>query len=89
VTYFATKAGQPRDRNNVSKALRRVFIAAEVPWAGTHTFRRTVASWMDVNGCALAEIAAQLEHRDTNVTAGYIGRKTQPTRAAAVMVLPT
>ena len=25
VTYFATKAGQPRDRNNVSRALRRVF----------------------------------------------------------------
>ena len=25
VTYFTTKAGQPRDRNNVSKALRRVF----------------------------------------------------------------
>ncbi|KQY54344.1 MULTISPECIES: site-specific integrase [unclassified Nocardioides] len=89
VTYFATKAGQPRDRNNVSKALRRVFAAAGVQWAGTHTFRRTVASWMDAHGCALAEIANQLGHADTNVTAGYLGRKTQPTRAAAVMVLPT
>lgn len=89
VTYFASKAGQPRDRNNVSKALRRVFAAAGVQWAGTHTFRRTVASWMDKHGCALAEIANQLGHADTNVTAGYLGRKTQPTRAAAVMVLPT
>jgi integrase len=89
VTYFATKAGQPRDRNNVSRALRSVFAAAGVPWAGTHTFRRTVASWMDEHGCALAEIANQLGHADTNVTAGYLGRKTQPTRAAAVMVLPT
>lgn len=88
VTYFATKLGQPRDRNNVSKALRRVFAAAGVPWAGTHTFRRTVASWMDEAGCPLAEIANQLGHADTNVTAGYLGRKTQPTRAAEVMVLP-
>jgi integrase len=88
VTYFASKLGQPRDRNNVSKALRRVFAAAGVQWAGTHTFRRTVASWMDEAGCALAEIANQLGHADTNVTAGYLGRKTQPTRAAEVMVLP-
>lgn len=89
VTYFATKAGQPRDRNNVSKALRRVFADAGVPWAGTHTFRRTVASWMDEAGCSLAEIANQLGHADTNVTAKYLGRTTAPTRAAAVMVLPT
>lgn len=89
VTYFTSKAGQPRDRNNVSKALRRVFATAGVPWAGTHTFRRTVASWMDEAGCPLAEIANQLGHGDTNVTAGYLGRKTKPTRAADVMVLPS
>lgn len=88
VTYFTSKLGQPRDRNNVSRALRRVFAAAGVQWAGTHTFRRTVASWMDEHGCALAEIANQLGHADINVTAGYLGRKTQPTRAADVMVLP-
>lgn len=88
VTYFASKVGQPRDRNNVSKALRRVFAAADVPWAGTHTFRRTVASWLDANGAPLAEIANQLWHADTNVTAKYLGRRTAPTRAASVMVLP-
>lgn len=88
ITYFTSKAGEPRDRNNVSKALRRVYATAGVQWAGTHTFRRTVASWMDEHGCPLAEIANQLGHADTNVTAGYLGRKTQPTRAADVMVLP-
>ncbi len=87
ITYFHSKAGQPRDRNNVSKALRRVFKAADVPWAGTHTFRRTVASWLDQNGAPLAEIANQLGHADINVTAKYLGRKTAPTRAAKVMVL--
>lgn len=88
VTYFATKLGAPRDRNNVSKALRRVFAVAGVQWAGTHTFRRTVASWMDEAGHPLAEIANQLGHADTNVTAKYLGRTTTPTRAADVMVLP-
>jgi hypothetical protein len=44
---------------------------------------------MDEHGCALAEIANQVGHDDTNVTAGYVGRKTLPTRAADVMVLPT
>lgn len=89
VTYFTSKAGQPRDRNNVSKALRRVFKTADVQWAGTHTFRRTVASWLDAAGAPLAEIANQLGHADINVTAKYLGRKTAPTRAAQVMVLPT
>lgn len=88
ITYFESKIGKPRDRNNVSKALRRAFATADVRWAGTHTFRRTVATWLDENGAPLAEIANQLGHADTNVTAGYLGRTTQPTRAAQVMVLP-
>jgi integrase len=89
VTYFASKAGQPRDRNNVSKALRRVFASAGVQWAGTHTFRRTVATWMDDAGHSLASIANQLGHADTNVTAKYLGRQDTATDAAAVMVLPS
>lgn len=89
VTRYATKVGQPRERNNVLKSLRRVFAKAGVQWAGSHTFRRTVASWMDEAGCPLAEIANQLGHSDTNVTAGYLGRKALPTRAADVMVMPT
>lgn len=89
VTYFQSKAGQPRDRNNVSKALRRVFANAGVPWAGTHTFRRTVATWMDEAGHSLASIANQLGHADTNVTAKYLGRQDTAKHAAAVMVLPT
>lgn len=89
VTYFHSKAGQPRDRNNVSKAMRRVFATAGVQWAGTHTFRRTVATWMDEEGYGLASIANQLGHADINVTAGYLGRQDTATDAATVMVLPT
>ncbi len=88
VTRYESKRGNPRDRNNVCKSLRLVFKEAEVQWAGTHSYRRTVASWLDANGASLAEIADQLGHGDINVTAQYLGRRTRPTRAAAVMVLP-
>ena len=88
ITYFTTKAGQPRDRNNVGTAMRQVFTTAAAQWAGTHTFRRTVASWLDEAGAPLAEIANQLGHADINVTARYLGRRTAPTRAADVTVLP-
>lgn len=88
VTRYATKLGQPRDTSNVLKGLKTAFGKAGVQWAGSHTFRRTVASWMDADGCPLAEIANQLGHADVNVTARYLGRKTQPTKAASIMVLP-
>ncbi|QCX26424.1 tyrosine-type recombinase/integrase [Nocardioides jishulii] len=87
-TRYASKAGEPRNTNNVLKSLRTVFANAGVPWAGSHTFRRTVATWMDEAGAPLAEIANQLGHADVNVTAGYLGRTAQPTRAASIMVLP-
>lgn len=85
---FESKVGKPRDKANVGKALRRVFASAGVPWAGSHTFRRTVATWMDEAGHSLASIANQLGHADVNVTAGYLGRQDAATHAATVMVLP-
>lgn len=80
--------GKPRDRQNVLKAIRAVLTEADVRWAGSHSFRRTVATWMDHAGAPLAEIGAQLGHSDLNVTAHYLGRTTAPTRAASIMVIP-
>lgn len=88
VTRYPTKLGEPRDVNNVLKALRRVLVAAGLSWAGSHTFRRTVATWMDEAGSPLAEIAAQLGHANTTVTTRYLARKVAPTRAATVMAVP-
>lgn len=87
VTRYASKAGEPRNTNNVLKTLRTALAAAGMQWAGSHTFRRTVATWMDEQGAPLSEIANQLGHADTNVTARYLGRTVAPTRAAAIMVL--
>ncbi len=71
------------------KGIRRVLTTAELSWAGSHTFRRTVATWMDASGAPLAEIANQLGHTDVNTTAGYLGRRQAPTRAVTVMTLGT
>jgi len=86
-TRFESKLGQPRDPRNVQRAIRSVLDESECQWAGTHTFRRTVATWMDEAGSPLAEIANQLGHANINVTTGYLGRKVAPTRAAKVMTL--
>lgn len=88
VTRYSSKLGEPRDVNNALKALRRVLADAGLPWAGSHTFRRTVATWMDEAGSPLAEIAAQLGHANTTVTTRYLARKVAPTRAASVMAIP-
>lgn len=88
VTRFEFKAGQPRDRRNVTKHIGKRMDEAGVPWATSHTFRRTVATWMDEAGAPLAEIASQLGHANVNVTAEYLGRRTAPSRAAAVLLEP-
>lgn len=86
-TRFDTKLGRPREVHNVLRELRAVLNGAGLSWAGSHTFRRTVATWMDADGAPLAEIANQLGHADVNTTAGYLGRRQIPTRAASVMTL--
>ena len=76
---------KPRDLRNIGALLRPRFRAAGVPWASSHTFRRTVASWMDEANAPLAEIANQLGHGDINVTATYLGRRQGVTRAASIL----
>ncbi|WP_182527222.1 tyrosine-type recombinase/integrase [Nocardioides dongkuii] len=74
-TRFDTKLGQPREVGNVLRAIRRTLADARPTWAGSHTFRRTVATWMDADGAPLAEIANQLGHVDVNTTGGYLDRR--------------
>ena len=59
--------------------------AAESPCASSHTFQRTVASYLDEANAPLAEIANQFGHGDINVTATYLGRRQGVTRAASIL----
>lgn len=89
ITRYPSKLGQPRDVSNVLHRVTAVLDKAGCEWAGSHTFRRTVATWMDDQGYNLGEIAGQLGHGNIVTTTGYVKRKTVPTGAAAAMVLPT
>lgn len=74
-----------RDRRNMIRHIRSRLDTAGMPWATSHTFRRTVASWMDEAGAPLAEIANQLGHANVNVTATYLGRRQGSNRAASIL----
>jgi integrase len=76
---------RPRERRNILRHIRTRLDEAGMPWATSHTFRRTVATWMDEAGAPLAEIANQLGHANVNVTATYLGRRQGSNRAATVL----
>ncbi|WP_183407713.1 tyrosine-type recombinase/integrase [Nocardioides marmoriginsengisoli] len=76
---------KPRDRRNMIRHIRTRLDEAGMDWATSHTFRRTVATWMDEAGAPLAEIANQLGHANVNVTATYLGRRQGSNRAAQIL----
>lgn len=82
VTRFASKAGNPRDLSNVLDTLRRVLDQAGCEWAGSHTFRRTVATMLDELGHGTGAIATLLG-QDPVTTMSYINPKAVG-RAAAI-----
>lgn len=77
---------QPRDRRNVARVLRAVLDEAGCPWATPHTFRRTVATYIDEAGLSIAIAANQLGHADPAMTARvYLGRRGGSAEAAGVL----
>lgn len=63
------------DQSNSAGAVRDALDAAGLPWAISHTFRRTVATLLDQAGVPIARIADQLGHADVSMTARvYLGR---------------
>ncbi|QTE30435.1 tyrosine-type recombinase/integrase [Pengzhenrongella sicca] len=80
------RAGLPRDASAANRALRSLFDRAGFPWATPHSLRRTVASLIDDAGLSIALAANQLGHADPSMTARiYLGRKSDMSRAAAVL----
>lgn len=77
---------EPRDRRNVARVLRALFIEAGYPWATGHTFRRTVASLLDEAGQPIVLAANYLGHADPAMTARvYLGRRGSTAAAAGVL----
>lgn len=81
VTRYAERRGQVRDTSNVINVLRGVLDRAGCEWAGTHTWRRTVATMLDAQGHGVGAIATLLG-QDPVTTMGYI--KTGKVGSAAL-----
>jgi integrase len=81
VTRYASKVGKRRDLSNVLDTLRRILDESGYSWAGSHTFRRTVATMLDERGHGTGAIATLLG-QDPVTTMSYIKRKTVGDAAA-------
>jgi integrase len=83
---FPAVLGGLRDPGNTRADFRDAFRSAGFAWVTAHSFRRSVATWMDQNGQSARAAADQLGHARPSITQGtYYGRKLASTGAAAVL----
>ena len=83
---FPAQLGGLRDPSNTRADFREAFRAAGFSWVTAHTFRRSVATWMDEGGLTARAGADQLGHVRPSITMdSYWGRKTRDTGAASVL----
>lgn len=83
---FPDALGGYRDRNNVEAALRAVRAGTAFEWVVPHTYRKTVATWMDAEGLSARTIADQLGHSRISMTQDvYMGRRAVDASAARVL----
>ena len=80
---FADSKGGYRDRNNVGGAFRAVRAGTPYEWVTPHTYRKTVATLLDVEGATARRIADQLGHARVSMTQDvYMGRRAVDSRNA-------
>jgi integrase len=83
---FADSLGGYRDPNNVERAFRKARAETEFDWVVPHTYRKTVATWLDESGASARMIADQLGHSRVSMTQDvYMGRRAVDERAAKAL----
>jgi integrase len=83
---FPAQLGGLRDPSNTRADFRDAFRSAGFVWITAHSFRRSVATWMDEGGLTARAAADQLGHARPSITQDvYDGRKIASTGAAAVL----
>jgi integrase len=65
---FPSTSGTWRDLSNVSHAYRKARAAVGLDWMTSHSFRKTVATKLDVAGVAVRVISDQLQHSKIEMT---------------------
>lgn len=87
---FASADGPevPMDHSNLETSVRSILNEAGMPWAISHTFRRTVATMLHEGGVPLSKIADQLGHANPRMTAEvYLGRDFKGDKAELAALL--
>jgi integrase len=83
---FCSALGKLRDTSNTTKHVRALLDAAGFEWAVGHTFRKTVATWLDEDGVSGRQVANQLGHAKPSMTMDhYMSRPAVTERAALVL----
>ncbi len=76
VPVFPDAAGGFRDRNNIERDFRLVRQGTRFEWVVPHTYRKTVATFLDHGGLSARVVADQLGHARISMTQDvYMGRK--------------
>jgi integrase len=84
--FPSPRTGGRRDRRNAARAARDVLDRAGFAWMTPHAFRRTAATFIADSGMPSNLAADVLGHADASFTQRfYYGRKTDTSRAAAVL----
>lgn len=78
--------GKLRDTSNTTKHVRALLDAAGFEWATGHTFRKTVATWLDEAGVSGRQTANQLGHAKPSMTMDkYMSKRAVTEQAAAIL----
>jgi integrase len=84
----ATAGETPVDPSNLQDWVREALDKAGLPWATSHSFRRTVATMLHEGGVPLVRIADQLGHANPTMTANvYLGRDLRGDKADLAALL--
>lgn len=83
---FPDALGGCRDRNDVEAAFRAVRSGTAFEWVVPHTYRKTVATWMDAERMSARTIADQLRRSSISMTRDVCtGRRAVDASAARVL----
>lgn len=84
---FPTTTGKPRRDDSLNKAIRRLLDAAGLPWAITHTLRRTVENRLLKSGVPEIDVERFMGHTGEVSRAAYVDRSHVPLSALPALGL--
>jgi integrase len=86
VPVLPDATGGFRDRSNIERDFRRVREGTPFEWVVPHTYRKTVATFLDDGGLSARVVADQLGHARISMTQDvYMGRQVVHPAAASTL----